>query len=171
MRRTFIAFGLILATAPALAGNGHDYAKVTHVEPITRSVEVKEPREECWYETVRQREQVRGGNDRAGLVVGGIVGGILGNQVGGGNGRKVATVAGTLLGAGVGQEMARRGDDRVRHRSHRERRCKTVYETHYEEREVGYRVHYRYHGGEYVTRMDRHPGRRIRVRVDVSPLE
>ncbi|MDZ7809513.1 MAG: glycine zipper 2TM domain-containing protein [Arhodomonas sp.] len=169
MRKSLIALSLSLAATPALAAGGTDYAKVTRVEPITRTVEINEPREECWYETVRYRDR-SDGNGTAGLVLGGIAGGVLGNQVGGGNGRKVATVAGTILGAGVGQEFARRGRDRGPE-YRRERRCETVHETRYEQRNIGYDVHYRYHGSEYVTRMDRHPGDRIRVRVDVTPLE
>lgn len=165
-----IALALCVVGAPALAHGGHDdYARVTDVDPLTRTVQVSTPREECWYETVRYREPHRG-NDTAGLVIGGIVGGLLGNQVGGGDGRRVATVAGTILGAGVGREIA----DRDHHRyggSRRVRRCETVEETHYETRTIGYRVHYRYHGEDYVTRMDHDPGRRLRVRLDVTPLE
>ncbi len=156
--------------APAIAGGNYDYARVTHVEPLTRTVEVSTPRQECWYETVTHHQERRG-NDTAGLIVGGIVGGILGNQVGGGNGKKVATVAGTLLGAGVGQELAGRGHPREREWTSRERRCDTVHDRHYEERTIGYRVHYRYHGENYVTEMDRYPGDRIRVHLQVTPVE
>ena len=35
-----------------------------------------------------------------------MVGGLLGNQVGGGNGKKVATVAGALMGGYAGNEVA-----------------------------------------------------------------
>jgi outer membrane lipoprotein SlyB len=41
----------------------------------------------------------------AGAVVGGIIGGVLGHQVGSGRGRDVATVAGALGGALVGNEV------------------------------------------------------------------
>jgi outer membrane lipoprotein SlyB len=40
-----------------------------------------------------------------GAVVGGIVGGLAGNQVGGGTGKKIATVAGVIGGAVVGNEI------------------------------------------------------------------
>jgi uncharacterized protein YcfJ len=35
-----------------------------------------------------------------------VVGGVLGHQVGGGNGKKIATVAGVLLGGYAGNEVA-----------------------------------------------------------------
>lgn len=41
-----------------------------------------------------------------GTGVGAVVGGMLGNQVGGGNGKKLATVAGVLLGGYAGNEVA-----------------------------------------------------------------
>ena len=47
----------------------------------------------------------KGESSGAGAVLGGIVGGVLGHQVGGGRGRDVATVAGALGGALVGNEI------------------------------------------------------------------
>jgi outer membrane lipoprotein SlyB len=41
----------------------------------------------------------------AGAVVGGVVGGVLGNQVGGGSGRSLATAAGVVGGALVGNQI------------------------------------------------------------------
>ena len=41
-----------------------------------------------------------------GTGVGAVVGGLLGNQVGGGNGKKLATVAGVLLGGYTGNEVS-----------------------------------------------------------------
>jgi hypothetical protein len=41
-----------------------------------------------------------------GTGIGAVAGGVLGNQVGGGNGKKLATVAGVLLGGYVGNEVA-----------------------------------------------------------------
>lgn len=42
-----------------------------------------------------------------GAVAGGAIGGLVGNQVGGGSGRKVATVAGVVGGALIGQAIER----------------------------------------------------------------
>lgn len=41
-----------------------------------------------------------------GTGIGAVVGGVLGHQVGGGNGKKLATVAGVLLGGYAGNEVA-----------------------------------------------------------------
>ncbi len=41
----------------------------------------------------------------AGAVIGGIVGGVAGNQVGGGSGRQIATVAGVIGGAVLGNKV------------------------------------------------------------------
>lgn len=41
-----------------------------------------------------------------GTGVGAVIGGVLGNQVGGGNGKKLATVAGVLLGGYAGNEVS-----------------------------------------------------------------
>jgi uncharacterized protein YcfJ len=41
-----------------------------------------------------------------GIGVGAVVGGLLGNQVGGGNGRKLATVAGVIGGGMLGNQIA-----------------------------------------------------------------
>jgi uncharacterized protein YcfJ len=43
-----------------------------------------------------------------GIGVGAVVGGLLGNQVGGGNGKKLATVAGVIGGGMLGNEIANR---------------------------------------------------------------
>ena len=41
-----------------------------------------------------------------GTGIGAVAGGLLGNQIGGGNGKKLATVAGVLLGGYTGNEVA-----------------------------------------------------------------
>lgn len=44
----------------------------------------------------------------AGAAIGAVIGGVLGNQVGGGNGRKLATVAGAIAGGAVGHSVQKR---------------------------------------------------------------
>lgn len=62
------------------------YARVTNVELVSP-------------------QQAASGGIGAGAVVGGIVGGILGHQVGGGTGKDIATVAGVVGGALVGNAI------------------------------------------------------------------
>ncbi len=60
--------------------------------------------------------EVKGEGGLIGLIGGGVVGGLLGNQVGGGNGKKLATVAGAVGGAYAGREI----EARTRKASHYE---------------------------------------------------
>jgi len=180
-RTTVAAFCAVLTVNPATASIGHgeyrdspyvDYAKVVDVEPIIRVVRVSEPRRECWNEEVTRyrRQASRRSGSYTPLVVGGIVGGVVGNQFSKGKRRDALTVAGALLGASVGRDLYRR------HRSvdtpyvTTERRCRVVDEYHEEERVEGYRVTYRYKGKTFVRRMDHDPGRRLRIRVAVTPV-
>ncbi|NVK39632.1 MAG: hypothetical protein HWE39_00185 [Oceanospirillaceae bacterium] len=50
-----------------------------------------------------------------------------------------------------------------------ERRCAVEPDFEYHEAVIGYEVSYRYRGRVYHTRTDHRPGKRIRVRVDVTP--
>jgi uncharacterized protein YcfJ len=47
-------------------------------------------------------------NSAVGIGVGAVVGGVLGHQVGGGNGKTLATIAGAVGGAYVGNEVAKK---------------------------------------------------------------
>jgi uncharacterized protein YcfJ len=176
----FVVTMAAIALSPAaLAGHdGYRYAKVVDVEPVYRYVTVRIPEEECWtevrYETV-QRPRRRQSGSVVPTIAGGVIGGVVGRQFGSGNGRDAMTVLGTLIGASIGHEAGHRGhhdyDDygHTRVRSHPIERCETHYSTR-EERELdGYRVTYRFAGREYTTRTQEHPGKRIRVRVDVTP--
>lgn len=50
-----------------------------------------------------------------------------------------------------------------------QRQCRTVRHYRDQRQTVGYQVTYRYHGHNYVTRTKAHPGKRIKVRVEVAP--
>jgi uncharacterized protein YcfJ len=63
---------------------------------------IEHPRQECWNE----RMPVQSAGSALGPIIGGIAGGILGNQVGGGNGKVVATAAGAMTGAVVGDRLS-----------------------------------------------------------------
>lgn len=111
-------------------------------------------------------------------VIGGIAGAVLGSKVGDGSGRYVGTAVGSMIGGMAGRSIydsqqrsrqVQRGSVRV---------CDPVpvsdrygdYDRQdgYDDGRVsGYDVTYEYAGRTYHTRTDRHPGDRIRVRVDV----
>lgn len=163
-----VAAGMLAATLPlgsALAQGGtYTTARVQQVVPIMETVRVSHPRRECWDEQVVHTDR---GRNTAGMVVGGIAGGVVGNRFGGGSGKTAATVAGTIVGAAIGDRLTERP---ARSWTTTETQCRTVDSWYEEERTVGYRVQYRYHGDTYWTEMDHHPGDRIRVRVDVTPV-
>lgn len=161
---TGIAVGVAIATAGgAIAGyqmmDHQQYAEVVNVEPLKEKI--RKPRQECHDEVVTHKRPVKDENRIAGTAIGAVVGGLLGNQVGGGNGKKIATVAGAAAGGYAGnktQEHMQDGDTYTT----TEQRCKTVTDT--EEKVSGYEVRYRLKGKEGTVRMDRDPGDRIPVR-------
>lgn len=156
-------------------GDGPEYAEVTSVQPIYRSVRIEEPRRECWDERVVYEER-RGGyygdNGAGGAIVGAVIGGVLGNQMGHGNGRRAATAIGAVIGAGVGQKVSQQNASRpeVVERTGYEEVCKTVVDHRVEQRIESYDVTYRYGGRSYQTNMPYDPGKRIPVDVNVRPV-
>jgi uncharacterized protein YcfJ len=151
---------------------GYDYARVVDVQPLMTRVRVSTPERECWDETrVDDRGSVGPRTTAGGAILGAVIGGVLGHQIGSGRGRDAATAAGAVIGAGVGARQAERNADRPPPREYTVERCDTRYSDHWEERIDGYRVTYVYNGRRQVTEMPYKPGERIRVRVDVSPVD
>lgn len=150
----------------------YEYARVVHVDPIVRQVRVEVPRRACWDETryVDSRPHISDPAVGGRALLGAAIGGIIGHQFGSGRGQDAATVAGALIGAGVGYDSAAK---RYPHGGYEEvvQRCDVRYEREYEERIEGYRVTYEYNGRHYKTELPYDPGQRIRVRVAVAPAE
>ncbi|MFC6670355.1 glycine zipper 2TM domain-containing protein [Marinobacterium aestuariivivens] len=178
MLRTLISALVValLLASPAQADNGHrhhhrdgrgyDYARVIDVDPIVRRQRVRVEREVCWDERVRVDGAHPG--DRAGAaVMGAVIGGVVGHEFGERDPR-AGTLVGAAVGAALGHELAAQRHHRSRYVT--ERRCAVEPDFEYHEAVTGYQVRYRYRGRIYHTRTERHPGKRIRVRVDVSPV-
>lgn len=179
MKKLLVIVGIslsMLAPGDAMAGHRHkdrDHhyrdsgrvvsARVVKVKPIYETVRIARPETNCRKHRGHRRHHRS--ESYTPTVLGALVGGVVGNQFGSESGRTAMTVAGSLLGASLGNDVGRHG----RHK-YRDHECQTV--TYYDTREelVGYRVKYRYKGARYWTRMDHHPGKRIRVRVDVRPV-
>lgn len=191
-RSVLAAAAVVLATVAGTAAAGprdrhhydeygaaYDWAKVIDVAPIIAESSRPVYREQCWDEPVRERyvyEDYRRPRSSAGPVLGAIVGGVVGNQFGSGSGKVAMTAAGAALGHAIARD-SQRYDDRyayARYPSHERvvyaERCRTVTDYVRDERVMGYDVTYRYQGQTYRTRTDYHPGDRIRVRVDVTPV-
>lgn len=171
--KKFAYLGLaVFISVPALAGhNSHsrrDYAKVISATPVYKQVSVSRPEQECWTETVAY-ERDTGSNSATPTLLGAVIGGAIGHAVGR-HDRRSGTAIGAVLGGSIGHDIGKsRAGKRVEYRD--ERRCETRQVTHYEDRLMGYDVTYRYRGEDYFTHMDRDPGKRIRVAVQVTPIE
>lgn len=144
-----------------------DYAKVTDVDPIYKTVSHRTPERSCWTETVY--EPVSGSHSYTPTILGTLIGGAIGNEIGHSNkNKKVGAVAGALLGASIAGNYSKNNSNKSVARDTEV--CETQHRTEYEERLVGYNVKYRYQGRTYHTRMDRRPGDRIKVAVQVRPV-
>jgi len=162
-----------LAAPAALAGHkaNHDYARVVSVEPITKTIRINTPRQECWQEQVSRYEQPKQ-RSATPTIVGAIVGGLIGNELGNNNdARNGGILVGSVLGGSIGRDIGRKSAGPGHQYYTTEQRCETYQNYHQEERITGYHVGYKYHGNIYHTRMQNHPGKRIKVRVTVTPVD
>lgn len=157
---------LAVSTVGAFADVSYDEAEVVDVEPIVEQVEIVEPKERCWFETVQRRQ--RGERSITAPLLGAIIGGAVGNAVGHKKRNKqVGAVVGAVLGGSLARDLSRDAHAPVR-RVRREV-CDVVERRKIQERVTGYMVTYRYQGETHRARMEQRPGERIRVRVRVAP--
>ena len=168
----------LLASTGAIAGynNGHnssyEYAKVVNASPITKVINVNTPRRECWQEEVAYNEPRRH-RSATPTILGTIIGGVIGNEIGHNkDSKKVGAIAGAILGGSIGRDIGHKtAYNRGHTRYATEQVCKTYQDTHQEEQIVGYDVSYKYRGNIYQTQTNEHPGKRIKVRVSVTPVK
>jgi uncharacterized protein YcfJ len=166
----------------AFAESFPDQARVISVNPVYERIPVA--REECWNDRVSGYEERRvtrsdtGAAIGPGTVLGAVVGGVIGHQFGNSSGgRDRGTAAGAIVGGLVGNQIDRDNQRGPSSTTELERvpvtrdveRCRTVNEV--REATLGYDVRYEYRGRTFMTRLARDPGRTLRVRVDVVPVE
>ncbi len=157
-----------------------DYARVFSTEPVYKSSKTYYPERECRIEhshDVRHsRQNEYHHNNNTGTLAGAIVGGVLGHQVGHGRSRDIATVAGAIVGAAVANNHTNEGykkyknNHRYPHR-HEIENCRTKTTSHYTRKLVGFDVTYKYKGEIFHTFMEKHPGKRIKVSISITPIE
>lgn len=84
------------------------YAQNTYNEPATtyQQPAYVPPQQPAYAPQQRPVQNYVNDMHPVGTGIGAVAGGLLGNQVGGGNGKKLATVAGVLLGGYAGNEVA-----------------------------------------------------------------
>lgn len=152
-----------------------DYGVITSIN--TQYDEVSRPTEVCKKEIVREKmpqQQAQSNEDSpAGVIIGGIAGGILGHQVGGGTGKDIATAAGAVTGAIVGNNLAKKNQIQADSTPRFiEKEAIVCHNENKVERIVsGYRVEYTYGGKTFQTVLREKPnGSKIQLNVTVSPL-
>ncbi|MFV2032877.1 MAG: glycine zipper 2TM domain-containing protein [Gammaproteobacteria bacterium] len=145
------------------------YGKVIGTIPIYRQVRVSNPVRECWDEPVIRTQNEP--KSASGMAVGGILGGIIGHQVGKGKGKRLATAMGTIIGAKIGNDVVN-GHVESGQGSYTEyeERCDVRQQVSYKEVLEGYRVTYRYQGEQYQIEMPYQPGKRIKLRIQITPV-
>ncbi|PUE62939.1 hypothetical protein B9Z45_02455 [Limnohabitans sp. 2KL-17] len=119
--------------------------------------QVAMPRQTCSQAPVAVQNPTTG----AGALMGAIAGGVIGNQIGGGSGRALATMAGVVGGAIMGEKVENPGSQ-VQNQT----TCTT--QTVYENRLTGYNVVYEYAGKQYNVQLPQDPGPTIQLQV--TPL-
>jgi len=141
----------------------YGWAEVLRVDPVYAPIAAA-PQQQCYPETVTQRDD----NHTGGTVLGAIVGGVLGNTVGKGDGRKAATVAGAVAGGAVGNRVSAAHD---RTYTTQQTVCRPVDNYAPQQQIVAYDVEYRFRGDVYMSRVPYDPGERLRVRMTVAPAD
>ena len=149
----FISSALLLA---ATAAQAQEQGRVISSTPVYQQVAVQRP--SCTVQQVAVQPPKSG----AGALMGAVAGGALGNAVGGGAGRAVATMAGVMGGAILGDSIEGSAPAQVSN----VQQCGT--QTVYENRAVGYNVVYEYGGRQYSAQMPSDPG--PTVQLQVSPV-
>ena len=146
----------------AVAGRYTDNAEVVSVEEVYRDHTIKQPYQDCYMQTYRQK--ANGDGSATNEIFGGLIGGALGNQLGKGSGKKVMTVAGALLGASIANDTER-GFKTVNKQV-----CETKYTRSTDKRFSHYLVSYKYNDKMYSYTTGNRPDTNIRVRVNVVPI-
>ncbi len=156
MKKTLIAGGVAALALSATALHAQEVARVLSSVAVIQQVAV--PRQVCTTQQVMV-EQPKSG---AGALLGAVAGGAVGNQIGGGSGRAVATMAGVIGGAMLGNNIEGQPTARMQEQT----TC--THQTVYENRTVGYNVTYEYAGKQYQVQTPNDPGPTLRVQV--SPV-
>jgi len=150
--------GVVIMVTTVFADSYYETIPVDRTEPVYKTVTISDPHRECWDETV----ETGSSNGIVGSVLGGATGGILGHQVGGGRGKDVATVAGAIVGTIVGNNLA---DNSPEYKT--VTKCKTVYDSHTEERKTGYYNYFTYNS-RIFKRFSKYPLHEVKVRISIS---
>lgn len=149
--KTFFTPALLLAVC-GLA-QAQEVGQVISRTPVYQQVAV--PRQTCTQTPVTVQPQTSG----AGALMGAIAGGAVGHNVGGGSGQAIATIAGMIGGAMLGERIENPGAAQAQNQQN----CTT--QTVYENRLIGYNVVYEFAGKQYNVQLPQDPGPTIQLQV------
>ena len=150
MKSIAIPFALLAACSLVQA---QEVGQVLSRTPIYQQVAV--PRQTCSQTPVAVTPPTSG----AGALMGAIAGGAVGNSIGHGEGRALATMAGVIGGALLGDKIESPGTTAVQTQT----TCTT--QNIYENRLLGYNVVYEFSGKQYTVQLPQDPGPTIQLQV------
>ena len=143
----------LMAVVASVPVQAQELGIVISSTPIIQQVAV--PRQVC-----NQQQVVTGGQKSgAGAAMGAIAGGVIGNQIGRGSGNALATMAGLVGGAILGDNIEGPGTAEVRNIQN----CSQ--QMFYENRTMAYNVVYEFAGKQYTVQMPQDPGPTVRLQV------
>jgi uncharacterized protein YcfJ len=116
--------------------------------------QVAVPRQTCTQTAPQPPTTTSGG----GAIIGAIAGGLIGSQLGGRDSQGIATMAGVIGGAVLGNKVEGQGNPPTPQTT-----CTT--QTVYENRLIGYNVVYEYAGKQYTVQLPQDPGPTIPLQV------
>lgn len=154
--KTTLMTGLITGLMALMASpvvHAQEVGKVISSTPIIQQVAV--PRQVCNNQQVVTSGQKSG----AGAAMGAIAGGVIGNQVGQGSGNALATMAGLVGGAILGDKIEGPSTPEVRN----VQSCSQ--QMFYENRTMAYNVVYEFAGKQYTVQMPQDPGPTVRLQI------
>jgi uncharacterized protein YcfJ len=157
-------FGAVAVTAAGSYAGYNNYteskqerfAEVIDSKPITETYYTS--RQECYDEVVQHQAAVKDPNQVTGTLIGAVLGAVIGKQVGGGDGKKIATVAGAAAGGYAGNKVQKNMQQKDVYTTS-EQRCNTVQDP--QQKITGYSVTYRLNGETSTVVMDHKPGSTI----------
>ncbi len=162
----FSALSLAQSTPPTSAPSttaGEPASPVLVGQVISRTAlfqQVAVPSQNCTNTPVT----VQGPKSGAGAAMGAIAGAAIGSQIGGGQGQVLATMAGLMGGAILGDNI----EKPVPASSYNATTCTAT--SAYENRLVGYQVVYEYAGKQYTVQLPQDPGPTIALQVSPAAM-
>lgn len=177
MKKTIFTCFAFLLVSPIAAFANHDYtydyARVIEVNPIYRHTGYHGPQRRCSRDNHHryrkydnhQRKYDSHHSSLVPTIVGAVIGGAIGDNLSHTRkGKNIGRVAGAVVGGVIAHEVSHENNGRNEYT-----RCNSSTGHHHRKSYIdGYQVIYRYNGETFSTYSDVHPGRKIRVRIDVT---